>query len=353
MPIIVSDNIERECANLISIYKDATYLAELLPKYRRNLSGETIKNVSNDIQSYISQAFAFLNETDDRIMTAPLTMYYSACNFAKAIYYIHYPHMTLKGSHGLSLDNKTAENIKELALAAVETHDNGAFGGLICVTGDQLASGKHFTCKDLFSIIPELCGMYALRYSEEPNVYLMKGYKSKEYCYDLLFQTDGFSNKMGERFSLPAAKGMHLNTTSVGCTLLLSQMCSEEYFNDTTYVDVHGNRYLTSGLFDGTQYFKMSKIVALYLLYYTFSMLARYYPEEWLRLCEGADSAIIKKVVVDLRREMLVEVLRYLSDKEYIFETKLPSSETELDIHDLWRQLKKEEEREKMRSGRY
>lgn len=352
MTIVITDNIERECVNLISLYQDSDYVQKALILHYSNLSAKKLKSVSEDVKSYIIQALDFLNKTDDQIFTAPLNLYYSIYNFAKAIYYLHYPNMTLAGSHGLKLKNETADGINEIGNVSVLVESSGAFDGLISVAGDNIIAGDTFTSKDIFSIIPELREAYALRYLEEPHVFLLRGYKDQSYRYDLIYQTDGAVDVIHKNYFLPGSKDLLMQSSGTYCTVCRSEACTQEKFDDTTYVDVYGNRYLTIGIKKENESIKMSKIVAIYLSYYIFSMLARYYPEEWMRLCNGADSAIISKLVIDMRREMLVEVLQLLSAKEYVFETKLPIVESEMDPSGLWDLIKKEMLREKKRSGK-
>lgn len=352
MSTIITDNIGRECSNLISMFADASYIQKILPNHYENLSSNKLKSVSEDVKSYVVQALDFLNKTDDQIVTAPLTLYYSIYNFAKAIYYLHYPNMTLKGSHGLKLKNETADGIDEIGSVSVLFESSGAFSGLIDVTGDDVSIGDVFTCKDVFSIIPELREAYALRYFEEPRVYLMRSYQDPDYRYDLIFQTSDAANGLYNDYSLPGSTGLLAQIVGDSCVVCQSEACTQDEFDKTTYLDVYGNRYLTIGIKKADVNIKMSKIVAIYLSYYMFSMFARYYPEEWMKICKSADAAIIRKLVVDMRREMLVEVLGLLSNESYTFETKLPAVESKMDTHELWEIIKKEMLHDKKISGR-
>ena len=85
------------------------------------------------------------------------------------------------------------------------------------------------------------------------------------------------------------------------------------------YNDIYGNTYCTNAISINGRVVKMSKIVSLYLCYYAFSMLVRYHPEKWKAFCESSDIAIIRKLLINCRREMLVEVIQLLSGKEYSF----------------------------------
>ena len=87
------------------------------------------------------------------------------------------------------------------------------------------------------------------------------------------------------------------------------------------YNDIYGNIYCTNAISVNGRIVKISKIVNLYICYYAFSMLVRYHPEKWKTFCESSDIAIIRKLLINCRREMLVEVIQLLSGKEYAFTT--------------------------------
>ena len=97
---------------------------------------------------------------------------------------------------------------------------------------------------------------------------------------------------------------------------------------------------------------KISKIVNLYICYYAFSMLVRYHPEKWKTFCEASDIAIIRKLLINCRREMLVEVIQLLSGKEYAFTTVMEEMDAELDTSEVYKLVKEEAWREYKRTGR-
>mgnify|MGYP001112008887 CR=1 FL=1 len=75
--------------------------------------------------------------------------------------------------------------------------------------------------------------------------------------------------------------------------------------------DIYGNIYCTNAISVNGRIVKISKIVNLYICYYAFSMLVRYHPEKWKAFCESSDIAIIRKLLINCRREMLVEGYNY------------------------------------------
>lgn len=81
-------------------------------------------------------------------------------------------------------------------------------------------------------------------------------------------------------------------------------------------------------------------------------MLVRYYPEKWKTFCESSDIAIIRKLLTNCRREMLVEVIQLLSGKEYAFTTVMEEMEKELDAREVYELVKSEARKEFRRTGK-
>lgn len=81
-------------------------------------------------------------------------------------------------------------------------------------------------------------------------------------------------------------------------------------------------------------------------------MLVRYHPEKWKAFCESSDIAIIRKLLINCRREMLVEVIQLLSGKEYSFTTVMEEMDAELDASEVYKLVKEEAWREYKRTGR-
>lgn len=350
MPIIVTDNIERECNNLISLFKDTKYIRSILLKNYPRLSDTKQRNLPGKIKSLVSQGIEFLNETDEQILTAPLTLFYSMYNFAKAIFYINRPNESIANSHGLDFDNKSAEEADELGDICVKMTQKGAFANLVSITGDSITSNDVLCAKEVFSVIPELCDVFALRYMEEPNVFLLREKKNVPYSFEVLHQTENWFE--GKDFSLAGSKNLHVMNSTWNTTLMRTEACSQEDFDSVTYRDAYGNLYLTCGIETENSRCKLSRISALYLCYYIFSMLVRYYPEKWGGFCDSADSTIIQKLIIHSRKEMLMEVLKLLSGKEYSFVTKLQLLEPELDVRELWKKIEHEIRLQKRISGR-
>ena len=190
MSIFITNNIEQECENLISMYTDIGYVKKRILQNYPNLSSAKQSSVAKKIKSHIDQANSFFEGTDDNVLTAPLTLFYAIQNYAKAIYLVNYPNLSLAGSHGIDFDNTVSQNANEIGNITCKMTRNGTFRNLIAVTGDDLCAGDSFVIRDIFSIIPELRETYFLRYFEEPNVFLLR---KKKHCiseYEMILQEE-------------------------------------------------------------------------------------------------------------------------------------------------------------------
>ena len=314
MPVIITDSIEKECINLLSLYKDNQYVKESLLKSHPNLSESKQKNLPGKIKSFVVQGLDFLGETDENIKTAPLTLFYSIYNFSKAIHHFNSPNISIANAHGLKLISERAQESKELGDISVSITKSGAFVNLLAITGDSIMPNDVLVAKDIFALVPELSGIYALRYLEESNVFLLQENRNGITHYDLLCQTNNTHALDNKDFSIAGNNGMCINimdcSRGPAAVVYRTEACTPDSFENATYCDAYGNRYLTCGLSTAHGNYKLSKIAELYLIYYMFGMLVRYYPEKWMEYCDNADSTLIRKLVINMRREMLIEVLQ-------------------------------------------
>lgn len=352
MSIFITNNIEQECENLISMYTDIGYVKKRILQNYPNLSLAKQTSVAKKIKSHIDQANSFFEETDDNVLTAPLTLFYAIQNYAKAIFLVNYPNLSLAGSHGIDFDNSVSQNASEMGDIKCKMTNNGTFRNLVTVTGDELFAGDLFVIRDIFSIIPELRETYFLRYFEEPNVFLLR---KKKHCtseYEMILQEEDVSKLSNRDFSLLGQNSFHLVFGDKVGYIWIDANYSDEKGERVLYNDIYGNTYCTNAISVNGRIVKISKIVCLYICYYAFSMLVRYYPEKWKTFCESSDIAIIRKLLMNCRREMLVEVIQLLSGKEYAFTTVMEEMEKELDASEVYELVKSEARKEFRRTGK-
>lgn len=93
--------------------------------------------------------------------------------------------------------------------------------------------------------------------------------------------------------------------------------------NNVIYYDAHGNKYCTTGIKCAEKIVKLSKICNLYICYYTFSMLVRYYPSLWMKFCNLKEVSLINKLLTNMRNSLLIEIVQLLSGEKYILQRRL------------------------------
>lgn len=353
MNICITNDIEQECSNLISMYTDTKYIkARILQSYPE-LSESKQGSVPKKIKSHIDQANNFLLETDENVLTAPLTLFYAIHNYAKALFLVNYPNLSLSNAHGLDFNNDVAEKATELGEIECTITKKGAFTNLLSVTKDEVDKAAVFRLKDVFSVIPELREVYYSRYLEEPNLFLAKEVIRRNITeYEPIFQGNITDELRSRDFSLLSDNSFHLDIAGNKAYMCADANCTDKLKDNVTYFDVYGNTYFTNSIKISDKRVKLSKIASLYVSYYSFSMLVRYYPEKWTNFCQTADIAIIRKLLVNCRREMLVEVLQLLSGKKYTYATKIEKQVSGFDSSELLKELLKEARSTEKRTGK-
>jgi len=352
MNIIITNDIEQECLNLISMYTDIEYVKDRILQTYPNLSSKKQLSVAKKIKSHIDQANSFFLGTNDNVLTAPLSLFYAIQNYTKATFLVNYPNLSLAGAHGIDFDNDVAGQVNEVGQIKCKMTNKGTFGNLVTVTGDDLHASDSFVMKDIFSIIPELRETYYLRYFEEPNVFLLRKIKNGRSEYELILQDEKIRSIRNRDFQIFKKNGLHLECAGQKCYVWKDITYSEGKDEQIFYSDIYGNAYCTDPINVNRRAVKISKIVSLYLCYYTFSMLVRYYPDKWKVFCESSDIAIIRKLLINCRREMIVEVIQLLSGKKYFFSTILEEMDAGLDERRLFKLIKDEAWKEYRRTGR-
>lgn len=355
MAIIITDNIEKECLNLISMYLDTGFIKEKILQAYPHLSFKKQKTVSENIRFYINQGLELYSVSNTSLNTIPLTLFYSLNNFAKAIYLINYPNLSLSESHGLTLKShevKTASNIGDIL---VHLNNDGTFINLNDVIGDSISSSDTIILKDLFSLLPELREIYYLIYEEEPNVFLLQGKKEEDGFYNVFFQTTKEDFITCKDLTLLKANGYHLDTFNSYYGLRGELSLTADSFgkeNNVLYYDIFGNKYCTTGIKIANDYIKLSKLNILYICLYVFSMYVRYYPDMWMKYCASKDNSIINKLVTNSKTTLLTEILQLLNREYYSFTRKVELLDNDLDYSDILKNLLKKIEEENRRRGK-
>lgn len=353
MAIIISDNIEKECLNLISIYQDIDFIKNKILKAYSNLSKDKQISVSENIRFYINQGLELYSVSNTSINTIPLTLFYSLNNFAKAIYLLYYPNLSISGSHGLTLAE--AKTVSSIGDTIVHINKKGTFVNLNDVIGDPLFPNDAISLKELFSLLPELREIYYLIYEEEPNVFLLQGKKESDSFYNVFFQTTKEEFITCKDLTLLKTNGYHLNTFNSYYGLQGELSLTTDGFgkeNNVLYYDIFGNKYCTTGIKIANSYVKLSKLNILYICLYVFSMYVRYYPDMWMKYCASKDNSIINKLVTNSKTTLLTEILQLLNQEHYSFTRKVELLENDLDYSDILKNLLKKIDEENHRRGK-
>ena len=211
MKTIISDNVGIECQNMITAFLDIEFIKTKIVKSYPNLSKSKQKTVSEDIRFYINQGMELYAVSDTSINTIPLTLFYALNNFVKAAYLLRFPNLSLTGSHGMELKANELEVCNCISEVVVHFTKQGTFANLMKLTNEKFNLASTVLLKDLFSVIPELCSIYALIYSEEANVYLMQGKKECKSTYKVFFQTNNDKEISRRDTSLLNRNGYHLH----------------------------------------------------------------------------------------------------------------------------------------------
>ncbi len=354
MKTIISDNAEVECQNMITAFLDEEFIKSKIVEAYPNLSATKQKTVSEDIRFYINQGLELYTVSDTSINTIPLTLFYALNNFVKAAYLLQFPNLSLTGSHGMELKSNELEVCNSIGEVTVHFTKKGTFANLIELTNEEFDLASTVLLKDLFSVIPELCNIYALVYSEEANVYLMQGKKECASTYKVFFQTNNGKEISCRDTSLLSRNGYHLyiqNDYDGICGDLSLTQDSWGKENNVIYYDFHGNKYCTNGIKFGGDIIKPSKICNLYICYYTFSMLVRYYPSLWIKFCNLKEVSLINKLLTNMKSSMLIEIAQLLSGERYIFTAQIAEMDKDIDYSEVLKKLLKEIGSENRRRG--
>lgn len=183
---IITNDIEKECWDLLSIYEDEEFVKEKILLAKPKIKKKTLNKISKEINFYIKQSEKLYKSSNTSIITNPLTLFYSLNNLIKAVYLLKYPTKGISASHGLTIIGTNIENVK-LSELSVHIDRHGTFNNLNELLNYDLPDDYNVDFKDLLSLVPEISSIYNLIYNEEPNVYLLRENLDKHYEYRVIF----------------------------------------------------------------------------------------------------------------------------------------------------------------------
>ncbi len=354
MNTIITEDIIKECWNMLSIYTDLEYIKETINKAYPKISKKKEQQVSEEILFYLTQGKELFYASETSLNTAPLTLFYSINNLVKALYLLFMPNLSLSANHGLTIKNTDILSVSTVGDIPIHINSSGTFYNLNQIIKDDLFDGDVIYLKDIFSILPELRDLYLSVYNDEPNVILMQGKEDNTAYYKALFVGKQIEKIKSKNYSLLERNGYHLYAENnyeglygeIGLT-----MNSYGKEKNVTYRDIYGNLYCTFGIPMREHQIMISKLNAIYLCLYAYSMCVRYHPNLWLKFNNSKDRALISKTLEVSKTSMLLEILQILNSTIYRFTTYIPNVPKDLDYKDILDNLVKELEGERKRFG--
>lgn len=333
---IITNNIEKECWDLLSLYEDVEYVKEQIKLVKPDIRQNTLKKVASEINLYIKQANELYNSNNDSIITSPLTLFYSLNNLVKAVYLLKHPTNGIKASHGLKLKTEGGTDYK-LNELFVHLNNSGTFYDLNQLLCSNLSSDIDISIDDVLKCIPELSFLYNLVYGKEANVYLMRKNLDNNYEYDVVLPNNNYEQLERKNLGLLRKNAVQFSfyQNSVGYYCNLYKTMGTENINNILEKDIYNNTYLALGISLNNQLIKIHQLNAIYIIFYVFSMELRYRAYEWINIINSKEKAIVKKAIEELKVKMLVYILELIMGDELEFTSKVEDYRDDVDYSKL------------------
>lgn len=349
---VITNNIEKECWNILELYEDYEFVMNKLKKTKPNIKETTQKKISKEINFYFKQAEELYNASNGSIITCPLTLFYSLNNLVRGTYLIKNPSKGIAGSHGLEKNDDSSGN-KKLVDIVIKTNDSGTFAELNEMLNNNIPVGVEIKIGNILSIIPELSSTYYLTYDKEPNVYLLSKNIDEEE-YKIVLPRDTFNELKNKDLGLikQTKAALTFGKNALGEAAIVSKKMVTENFENIIEYDLYHNRYITLGININGNVTRVEQLNAIYMLFYAYSMEVRYKASEWISIVESKEKAIIQKSINDLKIKMLICVISLLDDNDYEFINSNPDYKENIDYSELTDKVLSELRNRKITNGR-
>lgn len=349
---IITNDIEKECWDLLSIYEDEEFVKEKILSVKPKIKKTTLNKISKEINFYIKQSEELYNSSNTSIITSPLTLFYSLNNLIKAVYLLKYPTKGISASHGLTIIGTNIENVR-LSELSVHIDRHGTFNNLNELLNYDLPDDYDVAIKDLLSLVPEISSIYNLIYNEEPNVYLLRENLDKHYEYKVVLPNNSYDETANKNFNLLEENSVHItfgtNALGPGCHLYKSIATKD--INNVLEQDIYGNNYLTLGMQLNGKTKKINQLSIIYIILYIYSMEVRYKSAEWINIINSKEKAIIKKSIDIFKIKMLICILSLIEDDKYEFINKIDGYKEDVDYSKITDEVLKEIKSRNFRYG--
>lgn len=355
MTPIITNDIVKECWNLLSVFEDENYIKSKIKERSSDIKPEKLNQVSNRIKLHMKQAEELYYSSNTSIITSPLTLFYSLNNFAKALCLYSQPTCEPQNSHGLKINISTPHDKQSVGDIVVRVLGNGTFVNFNSVLNDDIRENDTICLKAFFSLIPELKDIYYAVYSEEPNVFLLQQRELHPYSYAMQIISNSEKVFENKNLTLPSENDCYIEygTGYDGVYANFSiSMAGQDKKGNYLCRDIYSNTYLTLGIDFGDRTSNIKQINLLYMILYAFSMCARYYPDVWIHVINTKEKAIITKSIEICKTKFLIDILGLFNSTEYQFVTKVPDVHEEMSISDLSREILEEIKKEEWRRGK-
>ena len=348
---IITNDMEKECWDILSIYEDKEFIKEKILEVKPKIQKTMLDKVAKEINFYIKQAEELYNASNTSIITSPLTLFYSLNNLVKATYLLKFPTKGIKASHGLSINNINNENIK---LGEISVHINkyGTFNNLNELLNYDLPDNYDVFIKDLLALVPEISSIYNLIYKEEPNVYLLRKNLDKHYEYKVVLPNNSYDETTNKKFDLLEENSVQITfgTNALGPGCYMYKTLATKNINNIIEMDIYGNSYLALGIELNGKIKKIQQLSIIYIILYTYSMEVRYKSSEWINIINSKEKAIVKKSIDVFKIKMLIGILSLLENDKYEFINKIDDYKEDVNYSKVTDEVLKEI---KMRNRRY
>ena len=350
---VITNNIEKECWNILELYEDYEFVMDRLKKNKPNIKETTQQKISKEINFYFKQAEELYNASNGSIITCPLTLFYALNNLVRGTYLIKNPTKGIAGSHGLE-KNEDSQGNKKLVDVVVKTNKSGTFAELNEMLDNNISVNAEIKLDDILSIIPELSSTYYLTYDKEPNVYLLSKNMDKEE-YKFVLPRGTFSELQNKNLELVKQTKISLTfgKNALGEAAVIYKTMATKNFEKVIEYDLYHNRYITLGTNINGIITKIEQLNAIYILFYAYSMEVRYNASEWIKIIESKEKTIVQKSINDLKIKMLICIISLLDDNNYEFINNYTDYKDDVDYSELTDKILSELRNRKITNNKY